>query len=477
MSVELKPDLCIIGGGAAGVLLALGASARGLSVVLIEKGTLGGYRLTQSVPRNALLAASRAAQQSALGFEISRREPRQADSIDYLRLRNHIQSVIKSIAPNYSQARLEATNVKVIRAMGRFTKPDVCEAGGTKIRARHFVVATGAIERSLPIRGLELIRPLDHASLCALEQPPSSLIVVGTNPDGLALAQAMCRFGCGVTVLSETGIFSSEDAELAAPVRAAFVRDGMAIHEGVRISRVEPRGDVLRVFITAGGHEKLVMGSHILIAAGRAPAVEGMGLAEAKVRYANNGIATGPGLVTSNRRILAIGTVVQGQQYDGAAEQHVLHVLASLLGRSGWRARRQAASRVILTSPPLAFTGLSEAQARAAYRHIHVFRWPFAETERARIENQAGGHVKFLASRKGIILGAGIVGPSAEELINLYTLAISKGMTTADIAAIMTSYPALSEAVRRASLSLSTEGPGPSLMEQALSLLRWFREG
>jgi hypothetical protein len=112
--------------------------------------------------------------------------------------------------------------------------------------------------------------------------------------------------------------------------------------------------------------------------------------------------------------------------------------------------RRQADIRVILTSPPIAMAGLSEVQARATHRHIRVLRWPFAETERARIEDQTAGHVKLITCRAGSILGAGIVGSGAEELISLVSLAISKGMTAGDIASIMAPFPALSDAVRSA---------------------------
>jgi pyruvate/2-oxoglutarate dehydrogenase complex dihydrolipoamide dehydrogenase (E3) component len=472
MSADLKPDLCVVGGGASGVPLALAAAASGLSVVLVEKGTLGGGRLTRGVPRNALLAVSRAAAAARDGvdFGAAAHEP----PIDFSRARENIASAVAAIAPNYALARLEAMNVKVIRAAGRFTRPDACEAGGKFIKARRFVVATGALDKTLPIPGLDLVRPLDCASLCALDHPPRGLIVIGADPDGLALAQAMRWFGCGVTVLSDSKVFSLEDEELTGPVRARFARDGIVIHESVRISRIEPRGDGVRVFIAAAGHEKPITGSHILMAAGRAPVVEGLGLAEARVRYNESGIEAGTGLATSNRRIHAIGAVVRGAQQDGAAEQHGWLVLRAILGLPGGRMQRQTASRVVLTCPPIAMTGLPEAQARAAYRHIHVLRWPFPETERARIEQRPGGHIKFVLNRRGVILGAGIVGSGAEELINLCTLAISKGMTASDIASIMVSYPALTDAARRACMTFPENRPGRSLPQQVLRVLRWF---
>ncbi|MGH6848016.1 MAG: dihydrolipoyl dehydrogenase family protein [Methylocella sp.] len=462
MNADMAPDLCIIGGGPGGFSLALRAAACGRSVALVEKGALGGRGLTHAIPRHVLLAASRAATlvRAAAGSGIAAQAPQiaQEPQIDFARVRQHAAAMLAAIAPNYTQARLEAMNVKVIRAPGRFTRPDTCEAGGEKIRARRFVVATGSVERVLPIPGLDLVRPLDCAALCALERPPRCLIVIGADSDGLALAQAMRRLGCAAIVLAEGEIFVSEDEELAAPVRAAFARDGVVVHEDVRISRIEPRGDGVRVFVAAAGHEKPVAGSHILVAAGRAPAVEGLGLAAAKVRYNESGIETDASLATSNRRVHAIGAVVRSGRQGGSAEQHAGLVLRTVLGLPGHRSHRQVAARLILTSPAMATAGLPEAQARAAHRHIRVLRWPFAETERARIEHRYGGHVKLVTSRRGALLGAGIVGPGAEELINVFTLAISKGMTACDIASLMVPYPALADAARRAAMTFRDSG-------------------
>ncbi|HUI21821.1 MAG TPA: NAD(P)/FAD-dependent oxidoreductase [Methylocella sp.] len=469
MSTDLTPDLCILGGGAGGVSLALGAAACDLSVVLIEKASLGGRRLTHSVPRNALLAAIGKVTDLGVGAKET--------EIDFARIRDHIASVVAAIGPNYTQSRLEALNIRVIRAAGRFTGPDTCEARGLKIKARRFVVATGAVEKSPPIPGLDLVRPFDCAALCALSQPPRCFIIIGADPEGLVLAQAMRRIGSVVIVILESKLFSSEDEELAAPVRAAFARDGIVIHEGTRITRIEPRGEGVCVFVAAAGHEKPITGSHIWVAAGCAPVVEGLGLAEAKVRYDEQGIKTRAGFATSNRRIHALGTVVRGAQYDGAAEQHASVVLGAILGLPGVRIRTQPATRVILTCPPIAVTGLSETRARAEYRRIHVLRWPFAETERAQIEQRPAGHVKLLASRRGTLLGAGIVGPGAEELINLCALAISKGVTARDIASMMVSYPALGDAARRAAIMFPANRLGYSLTQQMLRFLRWLREG
>jgi pyruvate/2-oxoglutarate dehydrogenase complex dihydrolipoamide dehydrogenase (E3) component len=481
MSTELQPDLCVIGGGPGGLTVALGAAAAGKSVVVVERNALGGRRLAESLPRHALLAAARA--QDCVRRAAVYGIPGQDSLLDFARVRQQIDGVVAAIAPNYSQPRLEAMNINVIRASARFIGPDTCEAGGTAIKARRFVIATGALAKRLSVQGLDAVRSLDCAELCALDRPPERLIVIGTEPDELALAQALRRFGSEVTILAGQPLFAEADEELAAPVRAAFLRDGIAIHESVRVSRIEPRGSGVRVLLATAGHETQVIGSHILLAAGRSPAVEGMGLAAARVRYDQNGIETNARLATSNWRIHAIGAAAKGTHEDGAAEWHASYVLRTILGLPGAIGRRQAAARIVWTSPAIATAGISEAQARTAHREICILRWPLAETERARIERQPGGHVKLITTNKGTILGAGIVGAGAEELITLFTLAIARGMTASDIASIMFPYPVLASAARSCGMTFPEEkshGQFNRLLVAWNQLIEWqagdFRE-
>lgn len=257
MSTELQPDLCVIG-GPGGLAVALGAAAAGKSVVVVEKSVLGGRRLSEFITRHVILAASRAADwvRRATDFRINAQE----SGFAFARVQQQIATAIAAIAPNYSQARLEAMNIKVIRVSGRFLEPESCEAGGVNIKARSFVIATGAVARRLPIQGLDAVRPLDGAALCTLGRPPERLIVVGAEPDGLALAQALRRLGSEVTILAGQALFIGEDKELAGPVRKAFVRDGIMVHEGVRVTRIEPRHGGVRVLFAGAGHETAVVG-------------------------------------------------------------------------------------------------------------------------------------------------------------------------------------------------------------------------
>jgi pyruvate/2-oxoglutarate dehydrogenase complex dihydrolipoamide dehydrogenase (E3) component len=477
MSEILRPDICILGGGAGGISLAAEATSCGLSVVLVEKDRVGGDRTAEEIPTNALLAASRfaATLRAAERFGADVLEP----GVDYAAVRAHIAAASAELAPNYAQERLEAMKVKIIVAPGRFTRRDTLEAGGATIKARHFVVATGAAAKSTSIPGLNLIRPLTYAALCRLDHPPRRLIVAGADPQGLALAQAMRRLGGEVIILAAAKIFALEDDELVEPIRVEFARDGVGVHEHVQILKVEPHGEGVRVLLARAGSApqtemKMIEGSHLLLAADRVPLVEGLGLAAARVRYDAAGIKVGASLRTSNRRIYAIGSVARVARSTGAGECHASRALAQILrGPLGFFAGFAPAptlAEVMWTDPAIAVAGLTEAEARRRRGRIGVLRWPFAETDRARIDGVAAGHVKLITTRGGKILGAGIVGPGAGELINLCTLAISRGMTAADLASIMVPYPALSDAPRRAGMAFR-RGGGP-IMRYFLRFLR-----
>jgi pyruvate/2-oxoglutarate dehydrogenase complex dihydrolipoamide dehydrogenase (E3) component len=465
MNAVLQPDLCIIGGGASGLALAAGASSRGLSVALVEKGEIGGDRLDNAIPYYALLAASRFAANLRAGkrFGIEVDAPR----IDFAHVREHIAATAAALAPNYSRARLEAMNVQVIRARGRFTRADTLDAGGTTIQARHFTVATGAAAKPLAIPGLELIRPLTFESIRGLDRLPERLIVIGGDPQGLALAQALRRLGGDIVLLSPTRLLATEDDELVAPVREALARDGVIMHEYAKVHELEPQDDGVCAVVSHGKSDteifkETIKGSHVLIAAGKAPLVEGLGLAAAGVRYAAAGVEVDADLRTRNRRIFAIGGVVRGARSAEAGEYHARIVLRHLLrpqfGLPFRPMREGAIAKVISTDPEIAVTGLSEAEARERRRNFRILRWPFSETDGVRVARAPAGHVKLITAPGGRILGAGIVGPAAGELINLCTLAISKGMTAADLASIMIPYPTLADAARQAAQTAGAGG-------------------
>ncbi|MFN3890968.1 MAG: dihydrolipoyl dehydrogenase family protein [Beijerinckiaceae bacterium] len=474
MPDALRPDLCVIGAGSGGLSVAAAAASMGVAVVLIEKGEMGGDCLNYGcVPSKALIAAARTAQtmREAERFGLHAAEPR----LTMEDVRNHVRGVIERIAPNDSEERFRALNVRVIRAAAKFTGPDAVEAGGFEIRARRFVIATGSSPAVPPIPGIELTRYLTNETLFDLDVLPTRLAIIGAGPIGLEMAQAFRRLGSEVIVLEAGKALAREDAELARPALDALRREGVDLREGAQILRCEAattRG--CRIVLPAGHVEELVDATHVLVATGRKPNVHNLGLEAAKIAFDDKGVKVNAGLRTSNRRVYAIGDAAGGAQFTHAANYHAGLVLRSALFRLPVKVKPEMIPRVTYTDPEIAVAGLTEAQARETQRKIQILRWPFAENDRARAERRTEGLIKVVAAPNGRILGAGIAGAHAGELIAPWQLAISKGMKLGDLANVVLPYPTLSEVSRRAAIlhyQPSLRRPG---LQWLLGFLRRF---
>ena len=469
----LTPDICVIGAGAGGLSVAAGAARLGVSVVLIEKGEMGGDCLNAGcVPSKTLIASAAIAQamREAGRFGVHAVEPR----IEWNVVRQRIRQTIAAIAPNDSQARYEAMGVRVIRAAARFADRRTVEAGGFAVRARRFVLATGSEPAVPPIPGLEYVRHLTNETIFDLDVPPRRLIVVGGGPQGLELAQAFRRLGAEAIVLEAERALAREDPELAAVALDRLRSEGVDIREGRPVARIEPRSEGVRVVL--GGHvvEETIDGTHLLIAAGRRPNVENIGLEAAGVDFDSAGVKTGGNLRTSNRRVYAVGDIAGRAQLTAAANYHAGLALRQILFRLPARARHECVPRVTYTDPEIAWVGLSEEEARRRNRRIRILRWSLAENDRARAEGRAQGHIKAIVARDGRILGCGIVGRAAGELIAPWSLALSRGLMAQDMANAIFAYPTLSEVSRRAAFGVYAEKLDRPWVKSILRFLRRF---
>jgi pyruvate/2-oxoglutarate dehydrogenase complex dihydrolipoamide dehydrogenase (E3) component len=444
MMDELRPDLCVIGAGAAGLAVAAGAVQMGASVVLIERGKMGGDCLNYGcVPSKALLAAGHAASaiRDAGRFGIAAGAP----TIDYARVHDHVRGVIAEIAPNDSAERFERLGVTVLRAEARFTGPRTVEAAGRSIRARRFVVATGSSPAVPPIPGLDSVPYHTNGTIFETNDLPRHLVIVGGGPIGAELAQAFRRLGARVTVIEMLRLLGNDDPELAGIVRESLARDGVGLREGARVLRVE------RVaVIEEHGAERRIEGSDLLIAAGRRANLAGLGLEEAGIAASPKGIKVDSRLRTTNRRVFAVGDAAGAYQFTHVALAHAEIVIRNALFRLPAHVDYRAVPWVTYTEPELAQVGLTEAQARQRHGAVRVLRWPFADNDRARAERTAEGLVKIVASRRGRVLGAGICSPHAGEVIQSWVLAVARGMSIRAMAGVVLPYPTLGEAGKRA---------------------------
>lgn len=446
---EIETDLCVIGAGSGGLSVAAGAVQMGARVVLVERGAMGGDCLNVGcVPSKALIAAARAAEgiRRAGRFGIAASAP----SIDFAAVHDHVHDVIAQIAPTDSVERFESLGVTVLRAEARFAGPDRIVADGTAVRARRFVIATGSTAAVPPIPGIDRVAFLTNESLFDLTALPERLAVVGGGPIGLEMAQAHARLGSRVTVLERDRILPREDRDLVEPLRAALDRDGVTLVEGAEIRRIEAGDAGPELVLAESAGERRIAASHLLIAAGRRPVIDALDLEKAGVAAGPDGLQVDARLRTTNKRIYAVGDVAGGPQFTHLAGYHAGIVIRNALFRLPAKVDLTALPRVTYLDPELAQVGRTEAEARAAGEAPQVLTWPFADNDRARAQRQTEGLIKVVLGRRGRILGAGIAGPHAGDLILPWVLAIQEKRRIAAMANVIAPYPTLGEVSKRA---------------------------
>jgi Pyruvate/2-oxoglutarate dehydrogenase complex, dihydrolipoamide dehydrogenase (E3) component, and related enzymes len=332
---RIETDLCVIGAGSGGLSVAAGAVQMGARVVLVEAGEMGGDCLNAGcVPSKALLAAGKAAQamRTAGAFGIRPVEP----EIDFAAVKDHVARTIAAIAPHDSQERFEGLGVRVLRDWGRFVSPTELRVGARTVVARRFVIATGSRPLLPPIPGLDRVKALTNETIFALRERPEHLIVIGGGPVGIEMAQAHRRLGSRVTVIAGEKALPKDDPELAAVLLDRLRAEGVEIVEGARAEAVQPLAHGLEV--TAG--DRRIAGSHLLVAAGRKPALDALDPAAAGVEVTEKGVKVGPDLRSSNRRIYAVGDAAGGPQFTHLAGYHASVVIRSILFGLPSKARR-----------------------------------------------------------------------------------------------------------------------------------------
>lgn len=467
---RLDADVCVIGAGPGGLAVAVGAASFGRRVVLIEKNKIGGNSLgCGSVPSNAFLAAAHRAHQmrSCAPFGIAPVAP----AIDFAAVNRHVRSIVSEISRNDSVDRYQALGVQVIQSPARFVGPSTVAAGDFLIHARRIVIATGSVPIIPPIGGLDGIRYFTNETIFENRVLPEHLIIVGGGPFGIEMAQAHRRLGAQVTVLEARKALAGYDVEMSRRLLDLLRQEGVEIREGVSITQVQPAEGGFRAELSGPKGLESIDGSCLLLAAGRQPNVSDLNLSAAGIRFDKSGISVDAGLRTSNKKVFAIGDVAGGPAFTHVAEYHAGIVLRRMLFRLPAKASADAIPWVMFTEPELAHVGSSEADAMLRKIKVRILRWSFGQNDRARTDRKTDGHVKVVTDRGGRLLGATILGPEAGELIQVWSLAISKRMSVQDIARSVPAYPTLGDANRRAALRFFTDSPANPLLRRVVGWL------
>lgn len=445
-------DLVVVGAGTAGLVAAAGAAGLGARVALVERGLLGGDCLNYGcVPSKALLRCARAAAEARDASRYGVRIPPGVD-VDFPAVMERMRRLRAGIAAHDSASRFRDLGVDVFLGEGRFTGPDRLAVAGAMLTFRRAVVATGGRPALPPIGGLAEAGFLTNETVFSLTELPARLAVVGGGPIGCEMAQAFARFGSRVTLVQRgVHLLPRDDEDAAELVRTALARDGVEVLLGGALARMDRvSGGKLCVIRIAGG-ERTAEVDEILLAVGRAPNIEEIGLEAAGVVFdPRRGIRVDDGLRTTNRRIYAAGDVVGRHPFTHLSDAHARIVL-----RNAFFLGRQKASALTIpwctyTDPEVARVGHGERTAREAGIEVRAFTEPLEGVDRAVLEGETEGFARVLVKAgSDKIVGATIVARHAGEMISEVSVAIEAGAGLATLSKTIHPYPTEAEALRK----------------------------
>jgi pyruvate/2-oxoglutarate dehydrogenase complex dihydrolipoamide dehydrogenase (E3) component len=373
--------------------------------------------------------------------------------VDFAAVMQRMRRLRAQIAPVDSAQRFSQTlGIDVFLGRARFTGSDRIEVNGRTLSFAKAIIATGATAAIPPIPGLVEAGYLTNATVFNLTQRPERLVVIGAGPIGMELAQAFQRLGSQVTVLHRGQVLAKEDADAARIVQASMQRDGVAFCSVEQYLRVEGgNGRPVRLVLRCAGVERVVEADAILVAAGRKPAVQGLGLEAAGVDFDERlGVHVDDRLQTRNPAIYAVGDVASNYQFT-----HMADFMARLAIRNALFHGRDRVSQLLVpwatfTDPEVAHVGLYERDLAERKIEFDTFSRHLADVDRSILEGEDEGFVKIHV-KKGSdkILGATIVAPHAGDMIGELAVAISAGMGLSKLASVIHPYPTVAEAIRQ----------------------------
>jgi pyruvate/2-oxoglutarate dehydrogenase complex dihydrolipoamide dehydrogenase (E3) component len=443
--------LVVIGAGTAGLVTAAGAAGLGAKVALIERGLMGGDCLNAGcVPSKALLAAARqvANIRRASEYGIQAEVP----WVDFAAVMQRMRRLRAGISPHDSATRFRDLGVDVYFGQGTFRSPHEVQVGDQTLSFKRAVIATGARAAQLPIPGLAESGFLTNESLFSLTDLPPRMVVIGGGPIGCEMAQCFARLGSQVTLIEQAEhVLSREDSDAARLVQQALVRDGVQVVTQARVVRVESRSRERIVVWQYLGTEQNVAVDEILVAIGRTPNLEGLGLEAAGVQAdSRQGVVVNDRLQTSQRHIYAAGDVCSAVKLTHAADFQARMVIQNALFLGRAKVSALIVPHCTYTSPELAHVGIDPAEVARDPRAVVTYTLPMAQVDRAILDGDTQGFVRIHCRRgSDRILGATIVAPQAGDLLAPIVLAMKQRIGLGKIASVIHSYPTQAEAIRR----------------------------
>ena len=474
-----KPDgrynLVVIGAGTAGLVTAAAAAGLGAKVALIEKHLMGGDCLNVGcVPSKSLIRASRAAHEVRHAAEFGVQVPAGV-RVDFPAVMERMRRVRASLSHVDSVKRFRSLGVDVYLGEGRFVGGNSVEVDGRRLEFARAVIASGARAAVLPIPGLTDIEYLTNENVFWLTELPRRLVVLGAGPIGCELGQAFRRFGSEVTIVSQD-FLPKEESDTAEIVQASFRRDGVTIELGAKILDIVQRGSEKIITYEVNGERREVVADHVLLGAGRAPNVEGLGLEAVGVEYSAKGVKVDDTLRTTNPHIYAAGDVCSRYQFTHAADALARIVIQNALffGR-----KKMSALHIpwcTYTNPEVAHVGLNARDAAAAGIDASTLTVELKDVDRAVLDGETDGFARAVV-RQGSdkLVGLTIVAEHAGEMIGEAVLAMNHGIGLGRFAGTIHPYPTQAEALRKLGDAYNRTRLTPTVKRLFERLLAWRR--
>jgi len=445
----------VIGAGTAGLISAAGSAGLGAKVALIERHLMGGDCLNVGcVPSKGVIRASRAWQDAREARERFGGPVIAGDAQgDFGAAMARMRRLRAGISIHDSARRYQSLGIDVFLGQGHFVSPDTVEIDGKRLRFRRAVIATGARAAEPRIPGLAAAGFRTNETIFNLTELPKRLVVLGGGPIGCEMSQAFARFGSQVTHLNqEAHILPREDADAAEIVQQAMIRDGVHFEFNMKCVEVRRQGGEKVVVFERGGLRHEVVADEILVATGRAPNIEGLGLEAAGVRHGKRGVEVDDHLRTSNKAIFACD-VASRFQFTHVADAQARIVIQNALffGRS--KASALTIPWCTYTTPEIAHVGLYEKDAKEKGIEVDTVTVPLSTVDRAILDGADEGFLRVhvqKGSKEGKIAGATLVAEHAGDMLGELCLAVTHGIGLKRIASVIHPYPTQGEAVKKA---------------------------
>jgi pyruvate/2-oxoglutarate dehydrogenase complex dihydrolipoamide dehydrogenase (E3) component len=445
-------DLAVLGGGTAGLVSSLIAAGVGARVALIERDRTGGDCLwTGCIPSKSLLAAAGLAHRMRHADTVGLTPV--TPEIDFERVMEHVRGAIRAIEPHDSPDRLRAAGIEVIEGEGRFVGLGRIHVAGRELQHRSAIIATGSEPVLPPIPGLADADPMTTDTVWGLRELPDRLVVLGGGPIGCELGQAFARLGSRVTLIEMLDRLLPRDEPRAGELIASRLTDeGVDVRLGRRASGVTaPSDDGFELTLDGPNGREVVVFDRILVATGRTPRTEGIGLESVGVGVdAQRSIAVDRTLRTGARGIFAAGDVTDRLPFTHVAAHHARVATPNAL----FHTRSKVSGtlpRVTFTDPEVARVGLSEEQARGRWGgNVVIAESDYGVLDRAITAGEAYGFAKLIADPRGRLVGATVAAPAAGEAIAELTAWISRGAKIDAVSRTVHAYPTLAEGPARA---------------------------